>query len=188
MRGNRHELPLPFREEHVTFPDNRKQIICRAEALRRQLKKNPEKYASYKKTMDWLLSNYAQKANTSMDVPGRVWRIPHHGVLEPRKNKLRVVFDLTAKCEGVALNDQLLQGPDMANSLVGVLARFRKEDVALMADIEAMFYRVLIPKSQRSFCRFFWWKDGDLDGKLEEYEMCAHVCGAVSSGAYTHYA
>ena len=188
VKGNRHELPLPFRDENVVFPDNKRQIMGRAESLRRQLARNPKKHAAYKKTMSWLVANYARKADTSLDKSGKVWRIPHHGVHEPRKDKLRVVFDLTATCDGVSLNTELLQGPDMANSLVGVLARFRKEDVALMADIEAMFYRVLIPESQRSFCRFFWWEDGDLDGKLQEYEMCVHVFGAVSSGACANYA
>ncbi len=188
VRGNRHELPLPFRNKNVVFPNNKQQIISRVGSLRRQLARNPKKHAAYKKTMSWLISSYARKADTSMDRPGRVWRIPHHGVLEPRKDKLRVVFDLTAQCDGVSLNTELLQGPDMANSLVGVLARFRKEDVAVMADIEAMFYRVLIPESQRSFLRFFWWKDGELNGELEEYEMCAHVFGAVSSGACANYA
>ena len=49
----------------------------------------------------------------------------------------------------------------MTNSLVGVLTRFRQEPVAFMADIEAMFYQVLVPADQRDFLRFLWlpsWK------------------------------
>lgn len=33
-----------------------------------------------------------------------------------------------------------LFGPDLINSILGVLIRFRKEDVAVMADVEHMFF------------------------------------------------
>nr|XP_006821169.1 PREDICTED: uncharacterized protein LOC102805354 [Saccoglossus kowalevskii] len=56
---------------------------------------------------------------------GRGWYIPHHGVYHPKKpQKIRTVFDCSAKCQGMALNDLLLQGPDLTNNLVGVLLRF----------------------------------------------------------------
>ena len=66
------------------------------------------------------------------------WYIPHFGVYHPSKNKIRVVFDCSAKNQGTSLNSKLLQGPDLTNSLVGLLMRFRKEKVAVMADIESM--------------------------------------------------
>ncbi|BHF65196.1 hypothetical protein SprV_0200820600 [Sparganum proliferum] len=44
----------------------------------------------------------------------RHWYLPHHPVVNPRKpEKIRVVFDCAAKCQGVALNDNLYQGPDL---------------------------------------------------------------------------
>lgn len=61
------------------------------------------------------------------------------------------MFDCSARYGVTSLNDRLLQGPDMTNSLVGVLTRFRQEPVAVMADIEAMFYQVLVPADQRDF-------------------------------------
>ena len=39
-------------------------------------------------------------------------------------------------------SQQLMQGPDLMNSLVGVVIRFRQERIALAADIEAMFHQV----------------------------------------------
>ena len=57
-----------------------------------------------------------------------LWYIPHHGVYHPKKpDKLRVVFDCSAEFQGHSLNRHLLQGPDLTNSLVGVLCRFREE-------------------------------------------------------------
>ena len=37
---------------------------------------------------------------------------------------------------GESLNEMLYKGPDLTNSLVGVLTRFRKDRVAVMADID----------------------------------------------------
>ena len=46
---------------------------------------------------------------------------PHHPVIHPYKpSKVRVVFDCAAKCKGVCLNDALMQGPNLTNSLIGV--------------------------------------------------------------------
>ena len=57
-----------------------------------------------------------------------------------------------------------------------------------MADIEAMFYQVLVPESQRSFLRFLWWPSGNTDECLAEYEMCVHTFGAISSPACANFA
>lgn len=57
----------------------------------------------------------------------------------PQKKKLRVIFDCAASFQGVFLNSELLQGPDMTNSLIGVLTHFRQDSVAMMADIEALY-------------------------------------------------
>ena len=74
---------------------------------------------------------------------GKTWFIPHHGVYHPHKpGKIRVVFDCSAKYKGKSLNDLLLKGPDLTNSLLGVLTRFRQEHVEVMVDIEAMFHQV----------------------------------------------
>lgn len=51
-----------------------------------------------------------------------------------------MVFDSSAPFEGVSLNDVLLTGPDLNNSLLGVLLRFRKDLVAVTADIDHMFH------------------------------------------------
>ena len=73
----------------------------------------------------------------------RIWYLPHHPVLN-KPGKTRVVSDCAAKHKGTSLNDQLLSGqwPDLTNSIVGVLMRFREEQVALSADIECMFHQI----------------------------------------------
>ena len=46
---------------------------------------------------------------------------------------------------GTSLNKQLIVGPDLTNQLVGVLSRFRKEHIAYMAGIEAIFHQARVP-------------------------------------------
>ena len=58
---------------------------------------------------------------------GMLWYIPHHGMYHPQKpDKIRIVFDCSATFMGHSLNKYLLQDPDLTNSLVGVLCRFKK--------------------------------------------------------------
>lgn len=111
-----------------------------------------------------------------------VWYIPHHGVYHSEKPaKLRVVFDCSAKFCGISLNNTLLIGPHLINSLVGVLCRFRKEAVAIICDIERMFHQFLVTPGHRSYLRFLWWEHGDLDSEPKEYQMAVHLFGAASS-------
>lgn len=102
---------------------------------------------------------------------GRVWYIPYHAVYHPRKpGKIRVVFDCGAEFRGESLNRHLLQCPDLINSLiVEVLCRFRKEHVALMCDIEAMFHQVKVSPNCRNFLRFLWWENGNFDSNPVEF-------------------
>ena len=70
------------------------------------------------------------------------WFLPHHPVLNPNKpGKVRMVMDAAAKKNGVSLNGNLLIGPDLLNSLTGVIMRFREQRVAIAADIEVCFTR-----------------------------------------------
>ena len=58
-----------------------------------------------------------------------------------------------------------MQEPDLNNRLDAVLLRIRKESIALVANVEAMFHQVLVsPRDRDSFC-FLWWRDGDVRKK-----------------------
>ena len=75
----------------------------------------------------YLGDEYAQEI-TEDDIQNAstVWYLPHHPVVNPSKSgRLRVVFDCAAKFKGTSLNDKLMKGPDLANSLVGVLGSER---------------------------------------------------------------
>ena len=80
-----------------------------------------------------------------------------------------MVFDCTARYKGTSLNDQPLSGPDLTNSLLGVLLRFRQEPVSLSSDIKAMFHPVLVDPNDVDPLRFLWWPGDDLSKKPLKY-------------------
>lgn len=67
-----------------------------------------------------------------------------------------MVFDPSAKCQGISLNDVLMTGLNLMNNLVGVLMIFRLEKIAVIADLQRMFYRFLVHPSYRDYLRFVW--------------------------------
>jgi hypothetical protein len=178
-----YELPLPFRNIDVSMPNNRHQAIMRA---------NQKYHNDYTVFINNLLTKgYAVQipSNHLRNDTGKVWYLPHHAVYHPMKpNKIRVVFDCSASYEGTALNDRLLQGPDLTNTLLGVLTRFRQDSVAFMSDIESMFHQVRVSREHHDFLRFMWWPNGDLSQDLEEYCMVVHPWGATSSPSIANFA
>ena len=110
-----------------------------------------------------------------------MWYIPHHGVSNPNKDKLRVVFDCAAVYNGTSLNKHLLSGPNLTNNLVDVLLKFREHAVAIMGDVEAMFHQVRVPADERDYLRFLWWPGGDTNAEPRDYRMSVHLFGATSS-------
>ena len=92
-----------------------------------------------------------------------------------------MVFDCSAKHNGKSLNESLLTGPDLINSLLGILLRFRKESVAFQCDITKMFLQFKVQPHQRDLLRFLWWDQGDTTRPPTHYRMKSHLFGAVSS-------
>ena len=70
--------------------------------------------------------------------------------------KKYVVFDCSAEFEGRSINQELLSGPDLTDQVVGVLTHFQQEPVVFMADIEFMYYQVMVPDNQQAFLKFLW--------------------------------
>ena len=108
--------------------------------------------------------------------PGKTCFIPHHGVYHPNKpGKIRVVFDCSAEFDEQSLNKELLTGPDLTSQILGVLTRFWQNSIAFMADIEAMYYQLVVPEHQQTFIKFLWWNDCNIDEDPVDFAMCVHV-------------
>ena len=188
-----YEVGIPLADEKIKLPDNVEVAKRRLSSLEKKMKRNPEfadKYQqSMKEMMDKGYSEVVPDNELTRD-DGKVWYLPHHAVVrEDKPTKMRIVFDCAAKCEGVSLNDVLLQGPEHTNTLLDVLLRFRTDSVAFTADIEGMFNQVKVPNADRDLLRFLWWKGGDYrSGIIEHRKITVHPFGAKSSPSIACYA
>lgn len=186
LPNNHFQLDLPVKHD-VTFPDNKAQVFKNFMHLKKRLDSDETFMSDYTKFMNTMLrNNYAEKINPDeVSDTEKVFYIAHHGVYHKTKKKLRVVFNCSLKYKGVSLNDNLDAGPDLTNNLLGVLLRFRQENVAFVADIQQMFYQVFVPKHHSDLMRFFWL---DESGKVSEYRIRVHVFGATSSPSIANFA
>ena len=120
------QVALPWRHDPPYLLNNKMLAERRALLLKRRLMKDKDLLEKYRTTMD----DYIEKGHAEM-VPEEelntrnrpVWFLPHHPVTHPLKpDKVRVVYDCAAKFGQTSLNQQLLQGPDQTNRLVGVVS------------------------------------------------------------------
>ncbi|XP_077968072.1 uncharacterized protein LOC120334576 [Styela clava] len=180
-----YQLPLPWKPGCPDLPDNRSVAMKRLKYIERKLKSDPVLKKKYCDTMEKYISlGFAKRIPNEYKVgrKGAVWYLPHHPVFSEQKpGKVRVVFDAASRCMNTSLNDQLLRGPDSANSLLGTLLRFRQHEIAIVADIEAMFHQVKVHPKDWNVLRFMWWPGGDLSQDPSEYFMVRHIFGSVSS-------
>ena len=82
----------------------------------------------------------------------------------------------------------MLQGPDLTNTLVGVLIRFRENPVALMADVESMCHQVRVTSNDYDALRFLCWSQNDLNVEPQEFQMLVHLFCATSSPSCANFA
>ncbi|KAK4468963.1 hypothetical protein MN116_000099 [Schistosoma mekongi] len=185
-------VPLPWRKGADTGRGNYELVRRRLESLKYRLIRDVSLRERYVRGMEDIISKgYAElvpDVHRKLDYRPR-WYLPHHPVINPKKpEKLRIVLDCAAKYDGVSLNDLLYQGVDTTANLVGILLRFRRELIAVSADIEEMFMQVKVPNLDRGALRFLWWPDSDLSREPIEYQMTSHPFGATSSPFCANFA
>ena len=121
-----------------------------------------------------------------MSFQDKIWYLPPFAVVNPKKpDKLRIVFDCAAQCQGRSLNNQCHQGPDLNNRLFDVLLRFRQHHFAVMGDIESMYHQVKIPDHDRDALGFLSY---DCNGDLIHCRMTSHLFGGIWCAASSTYA
>ena len=172
LNDGHYEIALPWKKVPPELPNNRTMAERRLNFLKKRLEGDPSLMKNYSSFIEDLLKNgYARKVpDEQLTTDRHVWYLPHHPVFHPQKpDKTRVVFDCSAKFQGTSLNNELLQGPDLTNSFIGVLTRFRQGSVAFMADIEAMFHQVRVPLKECDVLRFLWWPNGNTTANPEEF-------------------
>jgi len=138
--------------------------------------------------MEKVIDNHQAEPAPQLQPGQECWYLPTFGVYHPQKpGKIRVVFDSSAEYKRTSLNDTLLSGPYLNNTLVGVLLRFRREQIAVTADVEQMFYGFKVREDHHNFLRFLWYRDNDPDKEIIDYWMTVHVFGNSPTPAVATY-
>ena len=185
-----YEIPLLWKDGEPRLTNNKVAAERRFVGLFRRFAKDPSYETDYRAAMSkYLTEGYARRISDPAELAGNdQFFLPHHGVYKAsaEKKKLRVVFDAAAVYGGRSLNDTLLTGPALQTDLPSVLIRFRRDLVAVTADVEAMFNRVRLRPSDARYHRFLWQEIGEREPSV--YQMDRLTFGAKCSPFVALYA
>ena len=183
--GEKYITPMLWDDPACTFPDNSSMAKKRYDLLCRRLRADDKLYEDYKAKMHhYFEKGFARKMSKkeAQRKTSKTWILPTHPVFHPKKpNKLRVVNDAAAKFQGTSLNTNLITGPDLLNSLVGIILRFRIGKIAVTADLEEFFHQVRVPAADADSLRFLWKDDIWSDRPPDVMQMLVHIFGAKDS-------
>ncbi|KRX63834.1 hypothetical protein T09_1217 [Trichinella sp. T9] len=118
--GSRYSVGLLWKPGVVQLPDNYALAEHRLQSVERRLIKAPTKQREYSAVIEEYLHNgWAEEVTTQSGQPGKTWYLPHHAVykMADGQTKCRVVFNGSAKCAGVSLNDDLETRPNLQADL-----------------------------------------------------------------------
>ena len=182
--GERYVVPLPWKEDHPLLPDNYRMAEKRLGLLWKRLKRDPDLMMKYSEVIcEQEKRGIIEKVSPEDDqIVGNCFYLSHSPVIRNDKTstKVRVVFDASAKVDGVSLNSCLHAGPSHYTDLFGVLARFRFHKIGVVADIEKAFLSVGVRSEDRDVLRFLWIDESE---KMITYRF-KRVCFGVNSSMF----
>ncbi|XP_062539092.1 uncharacterized protein LOC134207383 [Armigeres subalbatus] len=174
---------LPKKEGILShLGDSKAGALRRLRWMQRRLIKNPDLNAQYVGFMaEYLDLGHMISVDPLQDTThSHPFYLPHHAVLKPSSTttKCRVVFDGSSKSStGISLNDCLMVGPTVQDTLYSIVVRFRN----LVADIAKMYRQIWIHPDDRHLQRLFWKGETDFVGC--PYELTTVTYG-LSSAPY----
>lgn len=185
--GN-YECGLLWRFNEVDLPESFEMAKRRSNCLLKRLHKDPGLHKVLDdKIQDYINKSYARKLSISeISESQHHWYLPVFPVVNPNKpGKVRLVWDAAAKSHNVSLNDYLYKGPDLLNSLPGILLRFRENKFGLAGDIMEMFHQIRLKPSEQKY-HWFLWQRLDED-KPSVYAMTVMSFGAACSPCISQF-
>ena len=142
FQNHRYQVGIPWKKEPPDLPNNHEMAVKRLVSTEKHLLRKPDIAEAYSKSISqYMEKGYIRKVSPDEKQPSRKWFLPHFAIVKPQKatTKVRIVFDGSAKCDGVSLNDAIHQGPKLQRELFDVLLRFRRSPVAIACDISEMY-------------------------------------------------
>jgi hypothetical protein len=170
--GSKGKLVAPNKKLREPIPGNHPVALRCAKSLDASLHKDEKTKQHFLSFMQKIYDNYCTELAPHFPPDKKRCDHPLFGVYHPYKlDHIRGVLDSSTIYEGVSLNDQQMQGPD----LLGVPMRFRKKMIAVASDIQHMFHCFLVHENHKDYLRFLWHEYNILENLLVTYRMRAHV-------------
>ena len=164
---------------------------ARLESLMRRLKNDHDLKVAYVKAMNEFINNNTVEEVTSERISDMgdltrtdLYFLPHRAVYDPARvsTKCRIVLDASAKtATGLSLNDNLLPGPPLQQSIAAVEMRFRSRKIALIGDVAKMFLQIEMDPVDRPYLRFLWRDPDDPNPTTKVYQFRTLIFGSTDA-------
>ncbi len=184
MKEGRYEVPVLWKKFPPPLPNNYTYALARLVALEKckAFRAADIKNQYMGQLEEWVKSSFVEPVISETPQADAAYYIPHMAVVNLNKvsSQVRIVMDAAAAPRGEqSLNAHVHKGPKLINELVEVLLRFRRDRIAVAADIEKMFHRITMPVQDRDFHRFLWREAPDQPIKI--FRWISHVFGNSGS-------
>lgn len=181
-QDGRYVVTLPVKESSLPLGDSRSIALRRFFQMERRLMCDSElriKYIDFMRTYEKL--GHMRLVDGGKAHLDTLNYIPHHAVKKEDGEKFRVVFDGSCKTtNGKSLNDILLVGQKLQPDLADQVMRFRRNKIAIVADITKMFRQVCVdPSDWRLQC--ILWRESPT-APISTYNLTVVTYGLASSG------
>lgn len=154
---------LPFRKGNIHLGDSRTSALKRLISLERRFRSDSMLETAYSQSIQEYLN---LKQMSTIDNPtDDGFYIPHHAVIKTSSatTKVRVVFDASAKSNtGTSLNDVLMVGLTIQDTLFAHLIRFRTYKYVMTVDIEKMYRQISLHEDDQACQRILWRQNGQI--------------------------
>ena len=185
FENGRYVVSLPWKETCIALPDNCELSLRRLSNLFKRLKRTPALLIKYDSVIkEQLELGVVVPVGNDESGANRMHYMPHHVVVRQDKTttKLRVVYDASAKSDGLSLNDCLFVGPSLNMKIFDILLRFRMYPIIIVTDIEKAFLMVSVTETDEDALRFLWFKDVTVEKpELQIYKFTRVVFGVGPS-------
>ena len=183
-----YRVGVPWIENKPSLPDNHRMALQRLQNTEKRLQKSPDIARAYNDIIDHHIAKGYVRKVPETELSKSKWYLPHFPVLRPDKDttKTRIVFDASAKYEGISLNERIHQGPKLQRDLFDVLLWFRRFPVAIVCDIAEVYLRIGILSEDKPYHRFLW-RGTNQNRTPDVYEFDRIVFGVNSSPFQTQF-
>ena len=182
----------PWKKDPQTLPDNRNAALAAFYRLKKKLRRDDKLYKVYHEQMvDMVVRGVAREVSPEelAAYKGPYTYINH--LIVPNPSSLstpwRIVFNSSQTYKGASLNDHLCKGPDAyLNNQLGVILRWREEEIAVVGDIRKMYNSVHLETVEQHCHRYLWSELEDPAPKtfvITRVNMGDRPAGAISTEA-----